>query len=107
MHKEKEGLERIGEEIEVRIKAIVGMGSWSMTPNEIFIYCQGEFRPEAIDWYAFLDEATFLETEMLIMHSVKRRWACGDKGIASKTETGHDSTMTTLKVPTEMVFCEG
>lgn len=34
--------------------------------------------------------------------SVKR--ACGDKGIASKTGTGHDSTMTTLKVPTAMVF---
>lgn len=35
-------------------------------------------------------------------YSVRR--ACGDKGIGSRTGTGHDSTMTTTLVPTAMVF---
>ncbi|TVY50682.1 N-carbamoyl-L-amino-acid hydrolase [Lachnellula cervina] len=83
MHKEAEGLEDMGEEIVTRIKAIAEMRGLEYDLTRDIHLLPGNFWPEAID-------------------CVKR--ACGDKGIGSRTGTGHDSTMTTLKVPTAMVF---
>ncbi|PSS25660.1 hypothetical protein M430DRAFT_64184 [Amorphotheca resinae ATCC 22711] len=83
MHAEKEGLENMGDEIEKRIKSIAGQRGLDYDLERTIHLPPGDFWPEAVD-------------------CVKR--ACGDKGIASKTRTGHDSTMTTTIVPTAMVF---
>jgi N-carbamoyl-L-amino-acid hydrolase len=83
MHKKATGLEEIGEEIVRRIKAIAGARGLEYDLARDIHLPPGMFWPEAID-------------------CVRR--ACGDKGIASKTGTGHDSTMTTRLVPTAMVF---
>lgn len=83
MHKEAEGLEAMGEEIVKRIKSIAGQRGLEYELARDIHLLPGSFWPEAIACV---------------------RDACGDKGIASRTGMGHDSTMTTLKVPTAMVF---
>ncbi|CZR54327.1 uncharacterized protein PAC_04211 [Phialocephala subalpina] len=83
MHKEAEGLEATGEEIVKRINSIAGQRGLEYELARDIHLLPGNFWPEAITCV---------------------RDACGDKGIASRTGTGHDSTMITLKVPTPMVF---
>lgn len=86
MHKETESLEVMGEDIERRIKSITGERGLAFNLSRDIHLLPGTFWENAID-------------------CVRR--ACGDNGITSITGTGHDSTMTTLKVPTAMVFVRG
>jgi N-carbamoyl-L-amino-acid hydrolase len=83
MHWESSGLEEMGAEIEKRIKGIASLHGLELEMKRDVHLLPGDFWPEAID-------------------CVKR--ACGDKGIGSRTGTGHDSTMTTTIVPTAMIF---
>lgn len=83
MHKEAGGLEAMGSEIVKRIKSIANERGLEYELARDIHLLPGDFWEEAIACV---------------------RDACGDKGIASRTGTGHDSTMTTLKVPTAMVF---
>lgn len=83
MHREKEGLEGMGAEIEARAKGVAALHGLDMSMTRDVHLLPGEFWPEAID-------------------CVKR--ACGDEGMGAITLTGHDSTMTTTLVPTAMVF---
>jgi hydantoinase/carbamoylase family amidase len=83
MHKEAEGLENMGADIARSIQGVAAMHGLDYTLNRLIHLPPGDFWPEAID-------------------SVRQ--ACGDKGIGSRTGTGHDSTMTSLKCPTGMIF---
>lgn len=83
MHKEAEALEDMGSSIMKTVKSIASLHGLETETDRTVHLLPGDFWPEAID-------------------CVKR--ACGDKGIASRTGTGHDSTMTQLLVPTAMVF---
>ena len=83
MHKETQGLESMGQEIEAKVKGISALHGLEFEMTRDVHLPPGDFWPEAID-------------------CVKR--ACGDKGIGAITGTGHDSTMTTTLVPTGMVF---
>ncbi|KIW84606.1 hypothetical protein Z517_03856 [Fonsecaea pedrosoi CBS 271.37] len=83
MHKEAEGLEAMGTSIMERVKSIASLHGLEVETDRTVHLLPGNFWPEAIDCV---------------------RLACGDKGIASRTGTGHDSTMTTLLCPTAMVF---
>ena len=51
MHKEKEGLEEMGEEIVKRIKAIAGSRGLEFDLARDIHLLPGSFWPEAIDWY--------------------------------------------------------
>ncbi|KAJ9265349.1 hypothetical protein DTO027B5_7820 [Paecilomyces variotii] len=86
MHKEAQGLEDMGEKIVKKIKGIAALHGLEYELERQVHLLPGDFWPEAID-------------------CVRR--ACGDKGIGSRTGTGHDSTMTRLKCPTAMVFVRG
>ncbi|ORY00602.1 N-carbamoyl-L-amino-acid hydrolase [Clohesyomyces aquaticus] len=81
-----EGLEAMGTDIETQIQGIGALHGLELEMKRDIHVPPGDFWPEAID-------------------CVKR--ACGDKGIGSRTGTGHDSTMTTTLVPTAMVFVRG
>ncbi|KAK5457074.1 hypothetical protein LTS15_004855 [Exophiala xenobiotica] len=83
MHKEAEGLEQMGKIIMERVKSIASLHGLETETDRTVHLLPGNFWPEAIDCV---------------------RLACGDKGIASRTGTGHDSTMTQLLCPTAMVF---
>jgi N-carbamoyl-L-amino-acid hydrolase len=83
MHKEAEGLDSMGTDIEATIKSIAGLRGLEFELARDIHLPPGDFWPEAIECV---------------------RLACGDKGIGSRTGTGHDSTMTTRLVPTAMVF---
>ncbi|KAK4962634.1 hypothetical protein LTR10_000261 [Elasticomyces elasticus] len=83
MHWEADGLDAMGKDIEARIKGISSQHGLETTVKRDIHLHPGNFWPDAVD-------------------CVRR--ACGDKGIASRTGTGHDSTMTQLLVPTAMVF---
>jgi N-carbamoyl-L-amino-acid hydrolase len=83
MHWEAQGLGQMGADIEKRIKSIASLHGLEPSVTRDVHLLPGDFWPEAID-------------------CVKR--ACGDEGIAARTGTGHDSTMTTTLVPTAMVF---
>lgn len=83
MHWKAEGLEAMGKEIEKRIASIASLHGLEPTIKRDVYLPPGDFWPEAVA-------------------CVKA--ACGDNGIASRTGTGHDSTMTTTLVPTAMVF---
>ena len=76
-------LDTMGADIETRIKEIAAKQNLELVMKRDLHLYPGDFWPEAVD-------------------CVRR--ACGDKGIASRTGTGHDSTMTTQLVPTAMVF---
>ncbi|KAE8827297.1 hypothetical protein PTNB85_08650 [Pyrenophora teres f. teres] len=83
MNRDATLLDTMGADLEMRIREIAAKQKLELTmKRDIHLY-PGKFWPEAVD-------------------CVKR--ACGNKGIASRTGTGHDSTMTTLLVPTAMVF---
>ncbi|KAK0253063.1 hypothetical protein LTR91_021930 [Friedmanniomyces endolithicus] len=83
MHWEASGLDAMGRDIESRIRAISARhGLETTAKRDIHLY-PGNFWPDAVD-------------------CVRR--ACGEKGMPSRTGTGHDSTMTQLLVPTAMVF---
>ncbi|KAK0249624.1 hypothetical protein LTR29_014603 [Friedmanniomyces endolithicus] len=83
MHWEAAGLDAMGADIEARIRAISARhGLETMVKRDIHLY-PGDFWPDAVD-------------------CVRR--ACGEKGMPSRTGTGHDSTMTQLLVPTAMIF---
>lgn len=86
MHKEAEGLEDMGTDIVGTIKGIAALHGLEYDLTRPVHLLPDDFWPEAVD-------------------CVRR--ACGDKGIASRTGTGHDSTMTRLKCPTAMVFVRG
>ncbi|KAK4539199.1 hypothetical protein LTR36_001157 [Oleoguttula mirabilis] len=86
MHWEAEGLDAMGKDIEARIKGISSQHGLETSIQRDIHLLPGNFWPDAVD-------------------CVRR--ACGDKGIASRTGTGHDSTMTQLLVPTAMVFARG
>lgn len=84
MHWEAEGLEAMGKEIETRVKSISSLHGLETSMKRDMHVLPGDFWEDAID-------------------CVRR--ACGpEKGMGSKTGTGHDSTMTTTLVPTGMVF---
>jgi N-carbamoyl-L-amino-acid hydrolase len=83
MNKQTQGLEDMGVQVEGKIKGIAALHGLEYELTRPVHLLPGDFWPEAID-------------------CVKR--ACGDKGIASRTGTGHDSTMTRLLCPTAMVF---
>ncbi|KAL1310540.1 hypothetical protein AAFC00_000821 [Neodothiora populina] len=83
MHQQLAGLEGMGIVIAGKAKDIAAKHGLELEVNRIMHLEPGNFWPEAID-------------------CVKR--ACGDKGIASRTDTAHDSTMTRLVCPTAMVF---
>lgn len=83
MHKDGVQLEKMGESIMEKVQSIAWQHGLDVKTDRTVHLLPGSFWPEAID-------------------CVKR--ACGDKGIGSKTLTGHDSTMTTLLCPTAMVF---
>lgn len=83
MHWEAEGLEKMGASIEKSIQSIATLHGLEPKIVRDVHLLPGDFWPEAID-------------------CVKR--ACGDRGMAARTGTGHDSTMTTTLVPTAMVF---
>ncbi|KAK4499668.1 hypothetical protein PRZ48_010186 [Zasmidium cellare] len=86
MHQESSKLFAIGEEMKARALAQAKLGGLEMEVERVMHLEPGEFWPEAVD-------------------CVKR--ACGDRGMAAKTLTAHDSTMTTLVCPTAMVFARG
>ncbi|KAF2098864.1 N-carbamoyl-L-amino-acid hydrolase [Rhizodiscina lignyota] len=83
MNKDGVAQEAMGQAIEKRVKDIAALHGLELEMKRDIHLLPGDFWPEAID-------------------CVKR--ACGDKGIGSRTGTGHDSTMTTTLVPTAMVF---
>ena len=83
MHWEADGLDAMGKDIEASIKGISSQHGLETTIQRDIHLHPGDFWPDAVD-------------------CVRR--ACGDKGMASRTGTGHDSTMTQLLVPTGMVF---
>ncbi|KAL4944942.1 hypothetical protein BDV06DRAFT_232136 [Aspergillus oleicola] len=86
MHREKQGLEQMGVDIERLIKGTAALHGLESEITRLVHLLPGDFWPEAVD-------------------CVRR--ACGDKGIGSRTGTAHDSTMTRLKCPTGMVFVRG
>ncbi|KAL4737165.1 hypothetical protein BDV11DRAFT_216879 [Aspergillus similis] len=86
MHREAEGLEDMGADIVRSIKGIASLHGLEYELSRPVHLLPGNFWPEAVD-------------------CVRR--ACGDRGIGSRTGTGHDSTMTRLKCPTAMVFVRG
>jgi N-carbamoyl-L-amino-acid hydrolase len=79
MNKQTAKLEAMGADIETQIKGIAALHGLEVEMKRDIHVPVGDFWPEAID-------------------CVRR--ACGDKGIGSRTGTGHDSTMTTTLVPT-------
>jgi N-carbamoyl-L-amino-acid hydrolase len=83
MNKDAQAQVDMGADIEKQIKGIAALHGLELEMKRDIFVPPGDFWPEAID-------------------CVKR--ACGDKGIGSRTGTGHDSTMTTTLVPTAMVF---
>ena len=83
MHWEASGLDAMGADIEARIRAISARHGLETTVQRDIHLHPGDFWPDAVD-------------------CVRR--ACGEKGMPSRTGTGHDSTMTQLLVPTAMVF---
>jgi N-carbamoyl-L-amino-acid hydrolase len=83
MHQQLQGLESMGYEILSKAKAIASTHGLDMEHSRILHLEPGTFWEEAVD-------------------CVRR--ACGDKGMGARTDTAHDSTMTTLKCPTAMVF---
>lgn len=83
MHTELSGLEKMGEVAVSSAKSIAAKYGLEVEAGRIMHLEPGEFWPEAID-------------------CVKR--ACGDRGMAARTGTAHDSTMTRLVCPTGMVF---
>ncbi|ETN45722.1 uncharacterized protein HMPREF1541_09555 [Cyphellophora europaea CBS 101466] len=83
MHKDGAALEKMGESIMEKVQSIAWAHGLDVKTERTVHLLPGNFWPEAID-------------------CVKR--ACGDKGMGSRTLTGHDSTMTTTLVPTAMVF---
>lgn len=83
MHWEADGLDAMGTDIEARIKGISSQHGLETTFQRDLHLPPGDFWADAVD-------------------CVRR--ACGDKGMTSRTGTGHDSTMTQLLVPTAMVF---
>ncbi|KAL5041291.1 hypothetical protein BDW71DRAFT_192115 [Aspergillus fruticulosus] len=86
MHREAKGLENMGNDIVRSIKRIASLHALNYEMTRPVHLLPGDFWPEAVD-------------------CVRR--ACGDKGIGSRTGTGHDSTMTRLKCPTAMIFVRG
>lgn len=82
MHKTAEGLEDMGVAIEGRIKHIARKRDLKVDVTRDIHLLPGTFWEEA--------------TECI-------RRACEGRGMATNTGTGHDSTMTTLLVPTGMV----
>ncbi|KAL4917372.1 hypothetical protein BDW62DRAFT_218179 [Aspergillus aurantiobrunneus] len=86
MHREAQGLEDMGAETVRSIKSIAAQYGLEHGLNRPVHLLPGDFWPEAVECV---------------------RQACGDKGIGSRTGTGHDSTMTRLKCPTAMVFVRG
>ncbi|KAL4745329.1 hypothetical protein BDW72DRAFT_211518 [Aspergillus terricola var. indicus] len=86
MHREAEGLEDMGADIVRSIKGIASLHGLEYELSRPVHLLPGNFWPEAVD-------------------CVRR--ACGDRGIGSRTGTGHDSTMTRLKCPTAMIFVRG
>jgi N-carbamoyl-L-amino-acid hydrolase len=72
MHWEAAGLEKMGMEVEAKIKTIASLHGLEPKFVRDVHLLPGDFWPEAID-------------------CVRR--ACGDDGIGSRTGTGHDSTM--------------
>ena len=85
-HKEVQGLDEMNSTIIDKIKSIAQLHGLEYEFEPLFLLYPGDFTPDAID-------------------CVKR--ACGDKGIGSRTGTGHDSLSTVLKCPTGMVFVRG
>ncbi|KAJ9502459.1 hypothetical protein LTR96_005578 [Exophiala xenobiotica] len=83
MNASGEKLLEMGKKIESQVKAIASMHGLESETSRTLHLLPGDFTPEAVD-------------------CVRR--ACGDKGIGSRTLTGHDSLMTLLKAPTAMVF---
>lgn len=83
MHKELSALDGMGEVMIKKAKGIAAKHGLEIDINRIMHLEPGDFWPEAID-------------------CVKR--ACGERGMASRTDTAHDSTMTTRVCPTGMVF---
>lgn len=86
MHPDKASIDKMAAEITLKTQAIASHHGLELDMSEILHLDPGKFWPEAVD-------------------CVKR--ACGDRGMAARTDTAHDSTMTTLKCPTAMVFARG
>jgi N-carbamoyl-L-amino-acid hydrolase len=83
MNPSGEKLLEMGKEVEDQVKTIGSMHGLGTQTTRTLHLLPGDFTPEAVD-------------------CVKR--ACGEKGIGSRTLTGHDSLMTIKKAPTGMVF---
>ncbi|GAB7357608.1 hypothetical protein MBLNU459_g0111t1 [Dothideomycetes sp. NU459] len=83
MHKELQGLEEMGEIVANKARGIAAKHGLELEMSRIMHLLPGNFWPEAIEWV---------------------RRACRDNGMAARTGTAHDSTMTRLKCPTGMVF---
>lgn len=82
-HKQAKGLDDMGSAVLDKIKAIANLHGLEYELEPLMCLYPGDFTPEAVD-------------------CVRR--ACGEKGIPSRTGTGHDSLNTVLKCPTGMVF---
>ncbi|KAK4939769.1 hypothetical protein LTR10_020053 [Elasticomyces elasticus] len=83
MHKNGDSLLEMGAKAQQFAQAVAALHSLQHDWKRTLHLLPGDFTPEAVDCVAR---------------------ACGDKGIGSRTLTGHDSLSTLLKTPTAMVF---
>lgn len=83
MNKDGDSLLEMGEKAKRSAKAVASLHGLEHDWKRTLHLLPGDFTPEAVECVAR---------------------ACGDKGIGSRTLTGHDSLATLLKAPTAMVF---